>query len=122
MNKQAFSILSLLLEKEKLSIHDLGILSNIPIIKLPPIVNYLIALGYVEIVPGYMSSNGLKEGSFPTLTAPLRITQSGISFYESELSKSKKHSISEIRAWATLAIALVAMIASVISVVLELFR
>lgn len=120
MNKQSFSILSLLLEKGNLSIHDMSVISNIPISELGVIIGYLRTLGYVEILPGYLSYHNIASDTYPTPTTPLRITQSGISFYEQETSQSKKQRISEIRSWITLIVSFTAMIASIISVILEL--
>lgn len=115
MDSELYSMLNLYKSKNRaLSVQDVMLLMDSTDTEVWPPIKNLFDSGYLHVVGGYVA----EDGSIAVDTK-LRITYAGeLALRESTRSK-KNHFWIELRAWATLAIALIALFVSIASVLLQ---
>ena len=118
MNSLSLNLLQLISKRKELSLHDLCVILNADPVKLSAPLNDLLKHGAIEILPYYAS----EYGNELTLRAPFQITYLGKTLLEQENLTQKHYKYDEFRARSTLAIALIALVCSILSLVLQLMQ
>lgn len=114
MNNLSFEILQLYSSRSSLSLLQLGAILNKDAFNLAEPINYLRAKDYLKIEPNHAMLNSLSDKEFISLDTPLVITYLGKIAIESEAKERQHFKFTEFRAWVTLAIALIALILSIV--------
>lgn len=115
MDSELYSMLNLYKSKNcALSVQDIVLLMDSSDTEIWPPIKNLFDSGYLHAVGGYIA----EDGSIAVDTK-LRITYAGELALRENARSKKNHFWIELRAWATLAIALIALIVSIASVLLQ---
>ena len=118
MNSFSLKLLQFISTQKTLSLHDLCVIFDGNPETLFPPLNDLLKHGALEILPYYANEHGNEL----TLHAPFQITYLGKTLLEQENLTQKHYKYNEFRAWSTLAIALIALVCSILSLVLQLVQ
>lgn len=116
MDPELYNMLDLFKSREQaLSTRDVALLlDSHDTVVWPPIKN-LMDSGYLRAVSGYIAEDGSID-----VNTKLHITYDGTLALRENARSKKKYCWIEFRAWATLVIALIALIVSIASVLLQL--
>ena len=115
MDSELYSMLNLYKSKNRaLSVQDVMLLTDSTDTEVCPPVKNLFDSGYLHVAGGYVA----EDGSIAVDTK-LRITYAGELALRENVRSKKLNFWTEFRAWATLAIALIAMVVSLISLWLQ---
>ena len=106
MDNTTYHVLGLYYEREHLSLVQLGAILNDEPVSLSQPVAYLVKNGYLQ----YRDH----EDHFHKPDTPIDITYAGKVAYQEEKKARSQFSHQEFRAWATLAIAILALILSIL--------
>lgn len=112
MDDVSYYLLKLYSQRTTVSLRELSAICNKEIRFISGSVRVLIDQKYLEIIPDPL--NDIKTDL--TMDAPIRITTEGHIAFENESKERRHFKFNEIRAWITLAIALVALVLSVIDI------
>lgn len=115
MEKFTLQVLRICAEHNFASITQLTFVLKSSDLEIAESIQALRQLGYVEIDPDHRLAHDLSVDALIGPNTPLRVTISGKSFLESTNDDKKYRTYNEIRAWLTLAIALVALVFSILS-------
>ncbi len=119
MDDFSFKILQLYATRSSLTLIELGAILNNDPINLAEVINYLRKQGYLHIENNYATIKNLNDNSLVGLNTPLVISFEGKAALEKEIKSRKHYCYNELRAWITLAIAILAFFLSIISLALQ---
>lgn len=115
MDDFSFSVLKDIGRRSSVTIIDLAAIYNRSVDHMEDPVLYLRERGYLDIERNYANLYGLTSDSLISRNTPLTISYLGKIAIEEERKSRKQHSFNEFRAWFTLAIAVIALIISIIA-------
>lgn len=113
VDKFSLELLRLFYKRETLSLNDLAAIYDVNFFSFAKPIDYLIAIGYLEIDTNY----AIIHGSDLTPESPIILTQKGKIALESELTNRRIFIFTEFRAWFTLAIAVISLIVSIVAII-----
>lgn len=117
MDSLSFKVLEIFSSRRSLTLSQLSAILNIDWMNLSEPVNRLRSLSYLRFEPNHAVMEGLTKDSPLSVDSPLVISFEGRAALEQELKERKQFKYTEFRAWLTLAVAVVALIVSVIALV-----
>lgn len=115
MDNLSFEILKLFPGRKNLSLSQIQAIYNGDVISLSKPVNYLRNLGYLQIDPNFSPAHSSGDKTYISVDTPLVITYLGEIALQTEEKSRRKDFLTEFRAWVTLAIAIIALIVSIIA-------
>lgn len=115
MDDYSFSVLKLYKSRDSLTLSQLSAILNKSWFDVADPALYLKREGYIRVEPNHAALHDVKPDDPIDPDTPLSITFAGKGVLESELKARRHLSFNEIRAWATLAIAIAGFVVAVIS-------
>ena len=118
MNSFSLALLRYISTRKQLSLHDICVIFDGNPEKLFPPLNDLFEQKAIEILPYYANEHGNKL----TLNAPFHITYLGQTILEQESHSNRHSKLHEFRAWATLAISVLTLLMTFITLLLQVTK
>lgn len=115
MDSLSLEILRIYSSRGVLTLNQLSTVLNVDWMRLGEPVNYLRHLKYLCFEPNHAMLNGLTAESPLSMDDPLVITFMERAAFEHEEQSRKRCKYNEVRAWITLAIAVIALIVSIVA-------
>lgn len=115
MDDYSFSVLKLYRSRSFLTLSQLSAMLNRSWFDVAEPVLYLKREGYLKVEPNHAALHDIKADDPIDAHTPIVISFEGKAALEAETKARKQHSFNEFRAWFTLAIAVIALIVSVIA-------
>lgn len=115
MYKNARRLLKVFLKHQPISIKDLKRFINVRNIPIEETTGYLFDKGFLHIDPNYAVMRNLLKDPTLSVEYPLSVTVQGKAALEADVESRHYRTLNEIRAWVTLAISVIALILSIIS-------
>lgn len=112
MDDYSFSVLKLYRSRDSLTLSQLSAILNRSSFNVSDPVLYLKKEGYLRVEPNHAAIHGINADDPINPDTPLVISFEGKAALEAELKTRRHLSFNEIRAWITLAIAVLAFIKS----------
>ena len=123
LDETSIKVLSIFVDRKRFTLHDLCVKMDLTDVVLAPYVLHLKnELDFLEVDPTFasLSPNEMERlDNSISVDTPLRLTHKGWLALKMHSQSTKQHHIDEIRAWATLSIALVALITSIVALLLK---
>ena len=113
--KNARRLLKVFLKHQPISIKDLKRFINVRNIPIEETTGYLFDKGFLHIDPNYAVMRNLLKDPTLSVEYPLSVTVQGKAALEADVESRHYRTLNEIRAWVTLAISVIALILSIIS-------
>lgn len=115
MDNYSFSVLKTYKSRSSLTLSQLSAIYNQSIFDVVEPVSYLRKQKFIRIESNHAVLHDFTEESPIDPDTPLEITFAGKAALEAEIKSRRRLTFNELRAWITLAIAVVALIISIIA-------